>query len=307
MAAGMIANNANRLPPDIEFLDLSTCAMLDSEVDTVLMHFPNLKHLILDGCPILRGELHEGDWNALGKRCAIIGSKRAKEREKTIKAWAEARNRAIAQAAAQDASQNVTDAQPTPAQALPTKRAKRGRKGLASSSLKIREKHRTLPVALPPRLPDVKDLEPVNLPKVRILPSAPALLSLSITRSSSIQTEKILAIRDEFEAGWAEGIALLGVTRARLRTSAKNGHVRLVQFTSLEEMDELQHIHDGFDGLEYVDPDNDQTFWGAADAGSNRVLSILDAPILCFAGDDGRSTHLPNCGHSVARKMMGEI
>ncbi|RXW22695.1 hypothetical protein EST38_g3191 [Candolleomyces aberdarensis] len=57
----------------IEILDLSTCNVLEGEVDMILAQFQTLQHLILDDCPVLRGELREGEWNAMGKRCALVG------------------------------------------------------------------------------------------------------------------------------------------------------------------------------------------------------------------------------------------
>jgi hypothetical protein len=109
--------------PDLEFLDISTCNILDNELDMILMRFPSLKHLLLDGCPLFRGE---GDWNDFGKRCALAGVRRAKQREKALKAWIEA-----SQAKANfDADENLPSQE---------RRAKRGRKGLATATISLRE------------------------------------------------------------------------------------------------------------------------------------------------------------------------
>ncbi|KAF9532110.1 hypothetical protein CPB83DRAFT_760692 [Crepidotus variabilis] len=291
MAAGTGSFQTNLAPPNLEFLDLSTCAVLDSEIDTVLAHFSNMKHLILDGCPILRGDLREGDWNSLGKRCALVGSKRAKEREKMLKAWTEARSQAVQSAGLQNN------------QIRPQKQ-KRGRKGLATSTLSLRKPRSEPSYSLPPgTLTSQHAPDPELAAKVRVIPGPPTLKSLSFTISGSVQPEKLDAVRSEFEAGWAEGIAVLGVTRARLRTSAFNGHIRAMRIT-LIGAEESEQWDDGLDGLEDVDPE-DESFLGKVDDGSNPLLAMLDAPVLCFAGYDEGHMHSKHCGHLVAERLMG--
>lgn len=90
--------------PSLSLLDLSTCNVAESDVEQLLGRLVGLKHLIADNCSLLRGE---GDWAAFGKTCALAGVKRAREREKKLKAWLElvyARQAAEAQGiAAQDA------------------------------------------------------------------------------------------------------------------------------------------------------------------------------------------------------------
>ena len=110
------------IPPNLEFLDLSTCGILVNELDILLVYFTSLQHVILDGCAILRGDLHDGECNALGKRCALVGVRRAKEREKSLKIWLESRDTTDGN----DGSTGLNGL---------SRKAKRGRKGLATSTI----------------------------------------------------------------------------------------------------------------------------------------------------------------------------
>lgn len=268
-------------PPDLEFLDLSTCSVLDSEVDMILVHFPSLRHLILDGCSLIRGELREGDWNALGKRCALAGVKRAKQGEKALKAWI-------------DANQPTTNNDgPGENPVHQPRRAKRGRKGLASATISLRDPG-------PDPLPSSRGVSVIQTSlqratKIRILPSEPTLETLCITLSPWIKVEKHEMIRAEFDSGWAEGVALLEVTKARLQGSAKNGYrvMRPTPTTSnrVEEQDDW--LEEGLEGLEDVDVDE-----------SESSSATLRPPILCFAGPGRNIHHEGNCGHSVGWQWM---
>lgn len=74
--------------PNLELLDLSTANVVEADLDVVLARFTKLKHIILDYCPVLRSaEFQEEEWTALGKRCALAGVKRARDREKRLTAW----------------------------------------------------------------------------------------------------------------------------------------------------------------------------------------------------------------------------
>ncbi|KAF8956082.1 hypothetical protein BDZ97DRAFT_1907336 [Flammula alnicola] len=264
--------------PNLEFLDLSTCGVLDGEVDTILARFMSLKHIVLDGCSILRGELHEGEGNSLGKR--------AKEREKALKAWVESRS--VCDAIGYDPNND--------------RRARRGRKGLATATISLRD---TKPIATTSSSRTVLKDQPAQsskkgLQKIRILPSLPNLLSLSITLSPLIKPEKYPVIRAEFDEGWAEGIAQLAVTRARLRTSAGNG-VRVMRVSSTHVETEGDSLEDGLYGLENVDQHDPDAF-GMSDKDDG--FASLAAPILCFAGPGRGGAHEKNCGHSVGWEVM---
>ena len=272
------------IPPDLVFLDLSTCGVLDYELDTLLVYFTSLQHIILDGCAILRRDLHDGECRALGKRCALVGVRRAREREKTLKSWLESK---IIPDTTEDDSVGTGENGPA-------RVAKPGRKGLSTPTISFRtpstssatlpESTLSTPTAIPKKI----------IPKIRILPPMPCLLSLSVTVPASIKTEDYPIIRVEFESGWAEGIAQLGVTRTRMRTSAGNG-VRVMQLVNKNRSGDSDKEEEGLEGLVDIDKDDPDAF--EADSG-------LQAPVLCFAGANDDGDHQSNCGHVIGRKMI---
>ena len=250
--------------PLLKYLDLSTCGLLDADVDMILMKYHALEHLVLDGCSMLRGELREGEWAAMGKRCALIGVKRAKEREKELRAAMEAHPRGSGEAAGGSAITAETSA---PAAA----RARRGRRGLATATISLREKE---PHTYGPIVPAPSSvLRPAA--KVRVLPPLPTLRSLSTTLSPLVKADKHAMIRAEFEAGWAEGMAQLAVARARVRANAGNGvHVLEMNTASAE----------------------------APEHGGGRAEEERAAPVLCLVGAEAVE-HTAGCGHGVGRQI----
>ncbi|KAF6754355.1 hypothetical protein DFP72DRAFT_813073 [Ephemerocybe angulata] len=292
--------------PALELLDLSTCGVLEGEVDMILAQFSTLKHLLLDECPILRGELREGEWSAMGKRCALVGVRRAREREKIIKAAMETIALAV------QLEQLALDGEA--AQLPPPRRARRGRRGVAISTISLR-------APSPPRGLDALRARIAKssagnqrgrnnaIQRTRLLPPLPSLRTLCTTVSASVKPESYPAIRSEFEAGWAEGIAVLAVTRARLRDSAKNGVSTIVRFTEDAPFHGTSSSGSGSEsgtldapysnvmhGLEKVDKNDAEAF-------SMPAETAVSVPILCFAGPKGVVDHAPGCGHSVAQSI----
>lgn len=263
-------------PPDLDFLDLSTCNVLENEVDMILVRFPSLKHLVLDGCYFLRGEIREGDWNALGKRCALAGVRRAKQREKSLKAWIEARE--------QSTSQEIDLVNVA-------RRVKRGRRGLATATISLRDSGPPSPSGSQSVSATSVNNTPIKKAvKIRILPSEPTLKTLSVTISPSVNPDKYPMIRAEFDAGWAEGVALLAVTKARLRSSANHGFRVMRTFSAIDSELEGQDS-----GLEDIDADDDAAFGAPENS---------PPPVLCFAGPSRSMNHEENCGHSVGWDLM---
>ncbi|KAF8808049.1 hypothetical protein BYT27DRAFT_7098156 [Phlegmacium glaucopus] len=286
------------IPPNLVFLDLSTCSVLGNELDMLLVYFTSLQHIILDGCGILRGDLHDGEYNPLGKRCALIGVRRAKEREKSLKIGLESRNIPVATGG------NHGSTVGTGANGPPRK-AKPGRKGLATSTISLRTPSTNSTASSSsssstPSLPKDRAAKPSKekvIPKIRILPPLPCLLSLSLTLPATIKTDNYPIIRAEFEAGWGEGIAQLAVTRARMRTSACNG-MRVMRLVGKgdSEWDE-EEFKEGLEGLVDIDPDDGDAF-GMCEA---------QAPVLCFAGAGRDGDHEINCGHVIGWEVMDAI
>lgn len=296
-SASQVNCNSGATPqvPDLELLDLSTCGVLEGEVDTILAQFGTLKHLILDDCPILKGDHREGEWNAMGKRCALVGVRRAREREKIIKASVES-----FMLASQLELMGLDDA---PAQ-LPERRPRRGRRGIANSTISLRAPSPPRGVeALRARIGN-SGRTPAAIQRTRVLPPLPSLKTFCTTISSNIKPEAYPAIRNEFEAGWAEGIAVLAVTRARLRDSAKNHISNIVRFSdnpgeSVSTDSESDSSSTKpfplvpMNGLEKVHKDDVEAFGMPAEI-------VAGVPTVCFAGSSGVVDHAPGCGHAFA-------
>ncbi|EAU92313.1 hypothetical protein CC1G_00532 [Coprinopsis cinerea okayama7 len=278
--------------PHLEVLDLSTSNVLEGEVDLILSHYKDLKHLLLDDCIILRGELGVGEWSAMGKRCAMAGARRAKECEKALTAWYE--RRTIAAFSGSDSSPAAMPEQ--------ARRPRRGRRGLATATISIRDDPPNPGPSRPPA-----GLPREALPRFKILPPIPSLRTLCATTSSSVHPDAYETIRSEFEAGWAEGIAQLAVRRARLRESAKLG-TKILRFSEGDTVPEVNEwewngmlAYAASHGLELVDKADLEAFdtlgYGSGDP------KDIPTPILCLAGGEESALHVPGCGHSVVADL----
>ncbi|KAF8641094.1 hypothetical protein AX17_000737 [Amanita inopinata Kibby_2008] len=306
--------NANRSPPLLKYLDLSTCSVLEREVDMILVKYHALEHLVLDNCSTLREEMKEGEWAAMGKRCALVGVTRAKEREKKVKAWleAQAQNGSNAERMGVEGDFPVRDGTMMSttgnlsllnvAITAGTRGGRHGRHGLPVATLSLRD--RELRTYGRPSVARSTGGARQGAPKIRVLPPLPSLVSLSIMTSPLVKPEKHATIRSEFETGWAEGMAQLSVTRARLRTSAENG-VRVVGFSGGSDGTEA-----GFDGLEDVMPGNrdkeEESDGFSMPTGLGDQVGIWKAPVLCLAGGRRGPEHIPSCGHEVGWEIWKE-
>lgn len=253
--------------PLLEFLDISTGTIAESEVETILSHFTKLRHLILDQCNMKRLDLLDGGWIALGKSCAIAGVRRAKEREKKLKTWLE--TNAI-QAVAENA-ETANAAEMIDLGAI--RRSRPGRRGLATAAFSLRERND------PPR-PGAPRHVNITVQKIRISPPLPSLASLAVTATSHIAHERQDSIRRDFERGWGEGLAQLSATRSRLRHSLHNG-IRIVRFS-----ENVGASEDGLEGLVDVEV---ESLDGGIDG---------DVPLLCLVGPGRKDGHMEGCGHS---------
>ncbi|KXN90096.1 hypothetical protein AN958_05101 [Leucoagaricus sp. SymC.cos] len=283
--------DASPIVPKLEFLDLSTCGVIEGELDMILARFRNLKHLVIDECPILKADLRQGEWMALGKRCALVGVKRARDRERELKAWLEERWVGDQQALGSDGG--PAHLVVNPARAEP-RRQRPGRRGLASATISIRD-HPTgeaneAKTSLIPRDPTMPR-PPIS--KFRILPFVPVLETLATTTVIAVAPSRHPAIRAEFETGWAEGIAQLEVTRARMRTSSRNG-IRLLKFAP--DAENRNGRRTGMEGLEDVQVDDDTAF----------IIHDDKAPLLCLAGPSRNEHHVEGCGHSIGWDIWHE-
>ena len=113
---------------------MSTSSVVARDLEGLLGRMPHIQILVLDGCPIVSQrtdvQLDAGEpfqqWMELGRTLALVGKRRATEREKKLKAWVE--------------NYYVTvNEEPDPAlQKGKSGKAKRGRKGLATATISLR-------------------------------------------------------------------------------------------------------------------------------------------------------------------------
>ncbi|KDQ63148.1 hypothetical protein JAAARDRAFT_29150 [Jaapia argillacea MUCL 33604] len=277
-----VARYLHALPgslPRLEILDLSTCNVNESDVVSILGRFTMLRHLVLDNCGVIRGELREGQWSDFGKSCATAAVKRAKDREKKLKTWLEITHARTAGDV--DANIRLQGGQ------VPTKAPKRGRRGLATATISLRASPPRDAVPLP--IPVVNDLRAGGkIPKIRILPSYPSLLSFTTT--VRLEDRRDVA-RAEFEKGWTEGLAQVASIRTRLRQSAMNG-VRVMKFLE----DEQCMFEEGLEDLDDVEEED----WEVD-------IEKLKHPSLCLAGPDRQAEHFDGCGHYAAWGIWRDI
>lgn len=256
--------------PALRLLDLSTCNILASDMEGILIRFHGLQHLILDGCSVARDQSQATEWNNIGKICATATVRRAKAREKELKTWLQ-----------HNAATTTTLAGiPQPA----ARRIRPGRRGLATATISLREE----PTASEPDIIHVP--AGIVIPKVRIVPSPPVLLSLC-TSASFITDIQHQTIREEFEKGWDEGLAQLAAVKSRLYGSWKNG-IRMMRFTA-------DASGGGYDGLESIEGDN--VFYSEQDGNAS-----LAPPVLCLAGSGTSGKHVEGCGHNIAWNVWND-
>ncbi|KAL1738489.1 hypothetical protein HDZ31DRAFT_17953, partial [Schizophyllum fasciatum] len=163
--------SSSRALPSLEFLDLTTCNVMESDVHLILTRFSRLRHLVLDACAIVRPEMHESDWFNFGKQCATIGVHRARQREKLLKAWLEE------QVAIEERVYEKYGLAGPPSTSKAPPKARRGRRGLATATISLREKDAGAQ-AEPAGVQLPKEMR-AFVPKVRILPALPPLLSIA--------------------------------------------------------------------------------------------------------------------------------
>lgn len=264
--------------PILELLDISTSGMmLAFEMEPILARFTKLRHLILDGCSLIRLNMLEIDWRALGNICSLAGVKRANERRKNFEAWFAAnapRSAALnqGQLLASDVGSTVRD---------DIRHPRRGRRGLATATISLKE-----PSAKDISLSGLKSSLPANIsiPQFRVLPPLPSLTSLSIMLPPQTPDDKRAKVRADFEKGWIEGLAQLAVNRLRLYRSWQNG-IRVVRFSEEPSISEkgLEGLVDvGVDGADFLVSEDD-----------------MRTPVLCLVGPGRNADHVDGCGHEV--------
>lgn len=276
--------------PSLTLLDLSTCNVLASEVEPLVARFPRLRHLLLDGCTILRGETREADWVELGRACALSGVRRARERERKLKEWLEADAEYAAPAP------GLVHPGTGPSSSQPAEKKRKGRRGIANATISLREQPSGSSSS------SRSTNKRVAVPKIRIVPAYPTLKSLSTTASAHVTQDMHPVIQDEFARGWSEGIKMVHAIRSRLRTSWNNG-VRIMRIAGVDETEGLSDSTTGMedesmDGL--LDLSRSEAEWAADD-------KVHECPVLCLAGPGRSKAHLPGCAHGVGWQVWDDV
>jgi hypothetical protein len=132
---------------------------------------------------------------------------------------------------------------------------------------------------------------PIPTQKIRVLPSLPTFLSLSLSAQSSASQSNLSPYVD-FERGWIEGLRQLQTARDGLRQSWKNG-TRVLKFCSVTN----GGIADRLDGL--VDVTSVDFVEGDI---------VVRVPVLCLAGsaEEDWYSHKTGCGHEIGRGVWGD-
>jgi len=177
-------------------------------------------------------------------------------------------------------------------------------KSLATATISLRK----IPLS-PPPLPSTDGSNQANIwdgltdsPKIQIVPPLPALLSLSLHPSTTINAvtrEISTRVTTEFERGWKEGIRVLWERRNRMGTSfmrSTTGEVK-VRFLKFKDHQDEDKEDEGLEGLEDIKGEDTGMFFESASR---------DAPVLCVAGPDRNVEHTDRCGHSLAWNIWAD-
>jgi hypothetical protein len=304
-----------KIVPAIEVLDLSTCMVRENDIDSLLSRFSTLQHLILDDCVgLLRhaagpafGEEYVW-WNSLGRRCAMFGLKKARDKEKELKALLDTlRQQQQRQQANNDISANID-------QRREPRKSRQGRRGLATARITIRGANALSEAGSSTQLPLGLSIAPnIAPPKVNVLPPTPILKSLSLhaelkgIQLTGPQPDRSKII-NEFEQGWYDGLRAVWDRRHRMGKSFKRereAHVNSV-YCAFRPARDRDEEGDAFQDLVLIFKEDEHLFSAPRDAETADVM-FPDAPILCLAGASlDPHAHSITCGHSMASAVWTE-
>lgn len=256
--------------PNLVSLDLSSCVVHAADVPVLInrIGYSQLKHIILDNTNVCNGNV--GEWEALGKAIALADVAPTRQYEKLLKTWMESTS---------TAAENEY-----PTQRHEMARLKRGRRGLATATISLRERSKG---SVTPHPQFISSESIKQLGKLRVVPTVSRLQSLCINRLSQGMED---TARSEFAKGWSDGLRQLQAVWIRLQQSQSNG-VRLFRFGEQETYSELA-------GLVEVGRPCQDDFWDH--------LTANPPPLLCFAGaieeinKKKECEHADGCGHHAS-------
>lgn len=289
--ARYLAANENTLP-SVELLDISTTSITAQELGGLVSRLSRLKHLIVDGCPIVSQRMDAldadgaedlGEWSALGLALVDASVDRSKLKERNYRLWAQALRVEANQGSGQSAAS--------------TSSHKKGRKGLATATISLRKpsgqasSSKAAPTVRPSKFLPSTEPQPE---KIRVIPPLPVIRSLAITapmlspEKPDFQTNYAKVVT-EFERGWSRGMHKILSMRAQMTSSWRNK-------TSVYKMNEEQ-----------LSVDDDEDTRADIMYGLEPVRSADDflftpppCPLLCVVGPGKSQSHPEGCPHTAA-------
>ncbi|KAG6813979.1 hypothetical protein H0H92_004472 [Tricholoma furcatifolium] len=317
--------------PPLHFLDIATSTASESDIEKLLIHFTTLHHLVLDACAsLLRSASPQALgteldwWFALGRRLAMAGVKRAREREKLlVKEW-EA-NHAHAAGGGEDGDEPSEGSGPR------EKKSKRGRRGLATATITLRGADAPEPLpragarsssSAPSTSASTStsrsalgaQTRPLAPPKFHIVPPLPILRSISLSPTpveSLIPPAVRPLIAAEFERGWNDGVRVVWEIRTRLGTTFVRYHQQrnskgIIKFLAFKDKgrnidEDEDEDWEEYEGMEDVLVGQEDIYFFRNE---ETHLNVGTPPILCLAGPDiAAHGHVPGCPHTVGREL----
>ncbi|QRV80277.1 hypothetical protein RhiJN_08292 [Ceratobasidium sp. AG-Ba] len=290
--------------PRLQFLDISTTSLpppsAEQAIGRLLSQLISLCHVVIDrnAGPMPRDT---PGWTSFGRACALAGVARAKEKEKEIQEWFEARRRreAVAQAAnpeeAAAAERAVRPSVPVSAPARPRK----GRKGLATATISLRDpqpQRASGSGSTSTRLtPAQQEEDTSDVRKIRIVPSPPTLrtFSTAFAGPSNPTPQQRTDWTNAFTRGFIDGYSAT---------------VRIMRFIDTEhELD--------------IEAEEDEVLKGVADVAvvGHWIGWEPTIPIVCFGSersvvledagddDDGNDATFPQTGAGVGPSSVGGL
>ncbi|CEL54256.1 hypothetical protein RSOLAG1IB_06904 [Rhizoctonia solani AG-1 IB] len=264
-----IGSTANSFP-QLTFLDISTTALpppnAERAIGILLSRLARLQHVVIDrnAGPMPRDS---SGWASLGRACALAGVERAKEREHEIQLWVD--RKAQEEAAALD-NQAEEPPAPVPLASAPVSRGRRGRRGLATATVSLRDPR---PASIAPTTSSSSAHDP-TIRRIRVVPSPPTLQTFSTAYAgpSNPSAQQRSDWSRAFVKGFLDGCNTLNKIWQRMRDSAT---VRVMRFTDTD----LEPFND--------DNDTPTVFRGVADIAivGHWIGWEPSAPIICFGSE----------------------
>ncbi|KIJ54109.1 hypothetical protein M422DRAFT_25066 [Sphaerobolus stellatus SS14] len=320
--------------PNVTFLDLSTTHIREADLPSLIYVIGGGKtrDYVLDGTGVCGATMNRVDvagagaseWESLGRSIASAGVGYARGREKGVKAlleaWTRGRGRGAdggAEEGGEGEGRDGLGGLGMGMGAAETRRGRRGRRGLAISTISLRDRPSTSgsgsstpllspPSSLPASLAPSATTQSAK--KIRILPPPPNIRTLCVAfpnamlkpRRQTVRTrEKLVALeaqaREEFARGWVDGVRLIRVVWERLRGSARSGSVRVfgVDLNKSQGENSKGKGKGAANGEEDGEEDGEGVMEGLSELTEAQIedgmkaLEGLEVPLLCFRGAVG--------------------